>query len=188
VAAPHEFHNSQQYFHQTVILLTELSPTEGAKGFILNRPTQYRMRQVADVKEFREVFGNNVLYFGGDVGDGEIAFLHPHPGVHGCTEVRSGVFAGAMADRDAIESAAELVLRGEAQASDFKFFVRFAGWHPGQVERECASGIWHPLACARSLALKPMIKLPKPLWREVLELCGGDHALMSKRAYNDVSS
>ena len=30
------------------------------------------------------------------------------------------------------------------------------------------------MACARSVALKQCLGLPKPLWHEVLELCGGE--------------
>jgi len=30
-----------------------------------------------------------------------------------------------------------------------------------------------------------VIQLPKPLWREVLELCGGDLTAASMRAYQD---
>eukprot|EP00522_Entomoneis_paludosa_P014507 CAMPEP_0172440788 /NCGR_PEP_ID=MMETSP1065-20121228/1401_1 /TAXON_ID=265537 /ORGANISM="Amphiprora paludosa, Strain CCMP125" /LENGTH=512 /DNA_ID=CAMNT_0013189815 /DNA_START=902 /DNA_END=2440 /DNA_ORIENTATION=- len=35
-------------------------------------------------------------------------------------------------------------------------------------------GKYQAIACARCLALKQCISLPKPLWHEVLELCGGE--------------
>lgn len=40
-------------------------------------------------------------------------------------------------------------------------------------------------ACAKELVLKPVIQLPKPLWREILELMGGEYAECSRRAYSD---
>ena len=39
---------------------------------------------------------------------------------------------------------------------------------------------WAPVACARPVALKQCLGLPKPLWHEVLELCGGELAEISK--------
>jgi len=49
----------------------------------------------------------------------------------------------------------------------------FSSQHAGdrQTERACPL---HNQACARSLALKQCLTLPKPLWHEVLELCGND--------------
>jgi putative transcriptional regulator len=45
--------------------------------------------------------------------------------------------------------------------------------------------VWYPVACSRQLALKQVIQLPKPLWREVMELCGGELRQTSKRSYGE---
>ena len=45
--------------------------------------------------------------------------------------------------------------------------------------------MWFPVAGAKELALKQVIQLPKPLWREVLELCGGELAEISAKAYRE---
>lgn len=45
---------------------------------------------------------------------------------------------------------------------------------PTSLELEVVLGKYQPIACARSLVLKQCIQLPKPLWHEVLELCGGE--------------
>jgi Uncharacterized ACR, COG1678 len=45
---------------------------------------------------------------------------------------------------------------------------------PSSLDLEVVLGKYQPIACARSLALKQCIQLPKPLWNEVLELCGGE--------------
>ena len=41
------------------------------------------------------------------------------------------------------------------------------------------------LAGGAQLALKQVIQLPKPLWREVMELCGGELRQTSKRSYGE---
>ena len=63
-------------------------------------------------------FSENALYFGGDVGDGTVSFLHGSSSVSGSVEVSNGVFLGGY------ESACELVKQGEVEANDCKFFAR----------------------------------------------------------------
>jgi len=46
------------------------------------------------------------------------------------------------------------------------------------TNRYCAS-------TAKEVVLKPVIQLPKPLWREVLELMGGEYAEASKKTYGE---
>ena len=130
-------------------------------------------------------------------------------------------------------------------APKYKFFAQYAGWAPGQLERELESNevsftlslsfcgtkwrcpglatippsslstplglililppfrsilpppthspthsltdqVWITAACAPELVLKQVIQLPKPLWREVLELMGGEYAIMSKQQYGEL--
>lgn len=176
VAADHEFRMSQQYFHQAVILVLE-HHENGSMGIILNRPTQYDMGYVSGEPE--GPFAKNALYFGGDVGDGTVSFLHGRDDVKGSVEVLPGVYLGGY------ESACELVQQdGSAcRADEFKFFARYCGWAPGQLESECERGVWYPIAAAKELSLKQVIQLPKPLWREILELCGGELAEVAARVY-----
>jgi putative transcriptional regulator len=175
VAASDEFITAQQYFHQSVILLLDHS-SQGSMGVILNRPTMYKMGQVSDENG---PFSENALYFGGDVGDGTVSFLHGSADVEDSEEVSPGVFIGGFSD------AGKLIQKGEKDPQHFKFFARYCGWGPGQLEAECARGVWYPVACSRQIALKPVIALPKPLWREVLELCSSELALKAKRAYDE---
>lgn len=84
-------------------------------------------------------FAANALYFGGDVGEGTVSFLHGSELVRGSAEVLPGVFVGGY------DSACELVKAGDIAAKDFKFFARYCGWGPGQLESECARGVWYPV-------------------------------------------
>ena len=49
---------------------------------------------------------------------------------------------------------------------DFRWFI---GRHSSL---ECDEREWVAAACARPVALKQCLGLPKPLWHEVMELCG----------------
>ena len=178
VARGDNFTQGQQYFHQAVILMLEHNE-KGSMGVILNRPTQYSMGYVSGDES--GPFAQNALYFGGDVGDGTVSFLHGSSSVTGSVEVSAGVFLGGY------ESACELVKTGEVEANDCKFFARYCGWGPGQLQSECERGVWYPVACSKQIALKQVIQLPKPLWREVSELVGGDVGYESRKAYGEAT-
>ena len=68
----------------------------------------------------------------------------------------------------------------ETDVLDYRLFVGRRQWGPGELEKEVARGLWQPAACARPVALKQCLALPKPLWHEVMELVGGDCAEFSK--------
>jgi len=168
------FVGTQAYFNEAVIFIVQHDEA-GSMGIILNRPTQYTMSQVT---EKAGPFGDNPVYFGGDVGDGAVSIVHGNADVKDSLEIRPGLYLGGM------ESAAQLVEDGQGDAQEFKFFARYAGWGPGQLQSEVERGVWYCAAAARELVLKPVIQLPKPLWREVLELMGGEYAECSRRTYN----
>ena len=178
VARGDNFVAGQQYFHQAVILMLEHNE-KGSMGVILNRPTQYSMGYVSGDES--GPFSQNALYFGGDVGDGTVSFLHGSSSVAGSVEVSNGVFLGGY------ESACELVKAGEVEANNCKFFARYCGWGPGQLRSECERGVWYPVACSKQIALKQVIQLPKPLWREVSELVGGNVGYESRKAYGETT-
>jgi hypothetical protein len=56
-----------------------------------------------------------------------------------------------------VEAAAELVSKGEADAKDFRWFAKYAGWAPGQLLKECKAGVWFPAAASASLVFEVRI-------------------------------
>lgn len=50
----------------------------------------------------------------------------------------------------------------------------------GSLAGECQEGKWWPVAASAPLILKPVVQLPRPLWREILELCGGELARVAR--------
>jgi len=171
VAQPQWFRYSQQYFFQAVILLVQ-HDENGSLGVILNRPTGYKMSEVSDIDP---AFGDNKLYLGGDVGS-ETLIIHPYEDVKGSVEIVPGVYSGGL------EQALHLVRTApdKYKAEDWKFFTGYAGWGPGQLNAECTENVWWPIAASNQVALKSAVQLSKPLWSEVLELCGGDFVDIAK--------
>ncbi|KXZ47825.1 hypothetical protein GPECTOR_32g437 [Gonium pectorale] len=81
------------------------------------------------------------------------------------------------------EAATGAVQAGKLPAADFKFFAGALTWGPGQLEEEMARGAWYAAACSRSLVLKSALQLPVPLWREVLQLMGGQYVGVAREGY-----
>jgi hypothetical protein len=111
------------------------------------------------------------VYIGGPDGmDQKAVLLHGIPDLHGAEEIAPGtrIFRGGL------DAAVEGVLEGKYKPLDFRFMVGCHRYKNGELDRELYDCKHQPVACARALALKQCMQLPKPLWHEVMELCGGE--------------
>ncbi|KAG5191686.1 hypothetical protein JKP88DRAFT_352225 [Tribonema minus] len=177
------FGESQKYFKNAVILVIEHGAT-GSVGLILNQPTVRSMGEVTGGDSgLAHLPGleRNRLYFGGDVGkrrdDGldVVNFMHGRDDCEGI-EVIKGVKLGGLPD------ALALVAQGKADPSEFKFFVRFCGWGPGQLAREVKLGAWYAAACDVGTVLDQYTDESQPaaLWTEVLARMGGKYKTLAE--------
>jgi len=172
VAQPQHFKYSQTYFHQAVILLVE-HDADGTLGLILNNCTDYTVGDVSDVDP---LLAANKLFFGGDVGT-DTRILHPFDGLKKCARVIPGVYVSPL------DQVLPVVRKNPKRAAEVKFFTGYAGWSPGQLQRECNDGVWWLAACSSDIPLRPSQDPDRPLWSEVLELCGGELANIAKLGY-----
>jgi Uncharacterized ACR, COG1678 len=131
-----------------------------------------------DLDQFMKAFGNEcAVYVGGpDEQETPATIIHGFKELAGAKEVSPGanIYVGG------IDAAIEGVIAGKYKALDFRFFAGRHVFQDNTLELECLLGKYQPIACARSLALKQCISLPKPLWHEVLELCGGELKMISQ--------
>jgi putative transcriptional regulator len=96
--------------------------------------------------------------------------------IHGITELEgaSEISPGTGIYIGGIDAAIDGVLDGRYSPLDFRFFIGCHMYKDGDLNFAINSNKYQPIACARSLALKQCIQLPKPLWHEVMEMCGGE--------------
>ena len=66
---------------------------------------------------------------------------------HSTALSEQGVFAGG------VESASELVRRGEASPKDFMLLAGYSGWGPWQLQQELAAGTWLPVAASQAVIM-----------------------------------
>ena len=76
------------------------------------------------------------------------------------------VLSHTLAISGGIDAAVKGVLEGEYSPLEFRFFVGCHKYKESALDVAVHLGKYQPIACARSLALKQCISLPKPLWHE----------------------
>ena len=79
-----------------------------------------------------------------------------------------------------LEAAMDGILSGKYKPLDFRFIVGNTKYIGGDLDAAVVAGKYQPVACSRPLVLKQCIQLPKPLYHEVLEFCGGELREISK--------
>jgi len=188
---------------QEVCLVLERDEVEGtASTLVLNRPMAFKLtenlgrlvlygtyqtavnkskmrnRTKADLIKFMLAFGQEcAVYIGGPNGQDQPAeLIHGIADLPGAVEISPGsrIYSGGL------DAAVDGVLAGKYKPLDFRFFVGCHKYEESMLDVSILLGKYQPIACARSVVLKQCLSLPKPLWHEVLELCGGELGEISK--------
>lgn len=154
-------------FKRTIILLTEHSE-EGSIGFVMNKPTDYRIHEV--IEEFPEF--DSVVYYGGPVQLNTLQFIYKGESViDGSIEIVPGLYWGGSFD---ILKA--LITSGAVSPADFRFFLGYSGWTEGQIDDELAINSW---IVADTSIENTFSGEPDKLWRETLKGMGKKFAILA---------
>ena len=120
-------------FVQTVVLMLHYDET-GAVGLVVNRPTEVTLDEVLeDPTEFSEYEGR--MYWGGPVQMNSIrALMQTDTPPKGADLILDSVYLVPFNDE---------LKKSLGDASRLHFFIGYAGWAPGQLDRELEIGSWH---------------------------------------------
>lgn len=125
-------------FAKSVILVCEHN-ADGALGLVVNRRLPLKLGEVLrklDLHTERAALETNPVYAGGPVEGGRGFVLHDAP----------GAYADSLTVGDSLAvSASEAVLAAIARGEGPRRFIvalGYAGWGPGQLEREFAENAW----------------------------------------------
>jgi putative transcriptional regulator len=163
ISAPH----LTDVFNKSVILLTEHNEN-GTVGFVINKPLRYKLNDLID--EFPEF--NAKVFFGGPVQTDLVNFIHKSENnLNGGYEVLNGVFWGGN-----FEILKILVETNKLDATDFKFFVGYAGWSENQLEEELKVNSWYVTECKQEYLFT---EEPEKLWHTILKDMGGEFSIIS---------
>jgi glucose-6-phosphate 1-epimerase/putative transcriptional regulator len=173
---------------QEVCLVTERNEDTGySKTLVLNRPMAFKLTENlgklvlfgaypsqrqnktaassrTDLVRFMTAFKNEcAVYVGGPDEQGNPAIM-----IHGIKDLQGAVeiSPGSNIYQGGIDAAVEGVLAGKYNPLEFRFFVGCHTYEESSLDVAVLLGKYQPVACARALALKQCISLPKPLWHE----------------------
>ncbi|KAJ1445957.1 hypothetical protein M885DRAFT_578381 [Pelagophyceae sp. CCMP2097] len=184
-----EMHQRAVAAWQEVVLVLEHSP-ERSTSVVINRPVAQRAERELSTAlvsalevdtaakltadQFSLAFAPKFAAYAGTspkrgISVKDVAIIHGVEGLDGATEIAPGIGiyrgGGAHAARNVISEANDSL--------EFRFFIGRQEWAAGDLDRAVAAGEYRPAACARALALKQCLGLPKPLWHEIMEMLGG---------------
>ena len=188
--------NNQEHWQSVCLVVKKDESDISAETYTLNRPMAFSLSEdlakmvlfgvmsnvirngripVSETKIFNKFLTafekQCAVYVGGtDNQDKPAVVIHGISGLEGATEIApgTGIYTGGL------EAAIDGVLDGRYNPLDFRFFIGCNRYQKGALDAAILSNKYQPIACARSLALKQCIQLPKPLWHEVMEMCGGE--------------
>ena len=167
VATPQLQHDQ---FRRAVVLLLDHGE-DGALGVVVNRPTDVAVDAVLPAwQPFVALPGR--LFQGGPVAlDSALGVVAvPGPGDEEPLGVRRVVGSLGLVDLD---TPPEVVV---PEVTGLRIFAGYAGWGPGQLEAEIATGSWYVVESEPRDAFSDH---PEQLWAEVLRRQGGDLALVA---------
>ena len=129
------------HFAETVILLLHYDES-GTLGLVVNRPIAAApieaLPQLEDLADYR-----GPLYWGGPVRLTTLrALLHTDTPPDDAVQIFDAVHLVTLD---------ETLLEGASNATNLRFFMGYAGWAPGQLERELAFDSWHILPATAEL-------------------------------------
>jgi len=155
-------------FERTVVLLCEHNE-DGSIGFVLNKPSILKFDEaVEEVSDF-----SPTLYVGGPVQQDTLHFIHRSPDeLEGSIQVTDEIFWGGN-----YEQLITMINTRNIVPEDFKFFLGYSGWAPGQLEEELKQKSW--IVINNPTAVEVFDIEPKILWKEVLNNLGGKFKIIS---------
>ena len=145
-------------FQETVVLLIGYDDT-GATGLIINRPSKVPLADMLmPVPGLKK--RSDVVYYGGPVEGHRILMLIRSPEkLEGADKVFTNVYVSAS------RSLLERMIDANKTQKQLRVYAGYAGWMPGQLNREVSRGDWYILnADADSIFEKE----PSEIWRELI--------------------
>jgi putative transcriptional regulator len=142
-------------FSRTVVLVTQHGGG-GPIGVILNRPTELALPDLFD-REPALRGRKDRLFIGGPVSRHTLVFLlRADQPPKSAVELLSGIYMSLDIDES---------LQRLRQGATVRVYAGYAGWSPGQLEREIAHGDWHLLPVDADIILSAD---PESLWETLV--------------------
>lgn len=156
-------------FTRTVVLLTEHNE-EGTIGFVLNQSLDLTLKEVFDNPEIPSI----PVFKGGPVELNTLHFVHQlGDKIRYSKEIKKGFYWGGSFD-----DASEILKKNPELKNQFKFFLGYSGWSPGQLEEELEREAW----VVSSIGSKEILSSTPDdqyIWKKAMDRLGGEYRALS---------
>ncbi len=159
---------SDPTFSRSVILITE-HESHGTIGYVLNQQTDFAVNVLIEGLDMVHQYA----YQGGPVELESLHYIHTYPEISKSTEVLPGVYWSGSFDE-----VCQGLIEGRFLAENFKFFVGYSGWSPGQLDAELAEKTWLVSELTPEVIFDTTIA-DKDLWKHAIRSVGGKDALLA---------
>lgn len=160
-------------FKRTVILLAEHTPTS-AVGFILNRPTIFKINDVLP-----QIKSDLLIYEGGPVEKENLYFIHKVPElISDSIKIKDDIYWGGN-----FKELTVLLNNNKLNAEKIRFFLGYAGWGASQLAEEIHDKSWFVSEHKKNSLFEAKTS---ELWKEKMIEKGGTSVLWSN-APSDVN-
>jgi putative transcriptional regulator len=154
------------YFKRSLVLLTEHS-SEGAVGFVLNKPLEVKVNEVMNDFPISQAS----VSIGGPVSTNTIHYIHTLGEIiPNSVQVLDNIYWGG--DFEAVK---DMLLSGEIKPEHIRFFLGYSGWHAGQLENELKQNSWLVTEIKPTQIMKPNTNL----WKNTLSQLGEKYKIWS---------
>ncbi len=144
-------------FQETVVLLIDYG-AGGATGIIINRPTKVPLAELLPSEPGLKKRAD-VVYYGGPV-EGHRMLMLIQSGEK--PEESGRVFGDVYVS--ASKNTLERMIGANKTAKQFRVYAGYAGWMPGQLDREVSRGDWYILGADAGSIFE---KKSSEIWREL---------------------
>lgn len=155
-------------FARAIILMIEHSP-DGALGIVVNRPSHVKLGEVARTQGMpaRPEADKQIVMIGGPVQPERGFLLHDRTDLTESVHLLDALYVSSSLD------SLRTLLGGPPDK--FRLCLGYAGWGPGQLERELQAGAW----IVAPATLRHVLETPaKQVWEQVLRDMGIDPAML----------
>lgn len=155
------------YFKRSVVLLSEYN-TEGAFGFILNKPLDIKVHEA--VKDFPEF--DATVYMGGPVQTDTLFFIHSQGNyIADSMSIGNGLYWSGN-----FEQLKLMINENQIFPNEIKFFIGYSGWDYDQLNNEIKEDSW---LISENKSNNIVDLNNDNLWQDALQKMGGQYALFA---------
>jgi putative transcriptional regulator len=154
-------------FIRSVTLLCKYDTTDGAVGFVINKPHQQKLGEMLPEMAAFDL----PIFIGGPVQIDTLHFLHKYPEhFPEAPKISEGIYWGG--DFELLKT---LIKSGTIETNGIRLFFGYSGWDAGQLEEEIEEKSWLTVqANAQILFNTPADEI----WKWSIKLLGGKYEMM----------